>query len=361
MARGRIEKEDIEDVFDTLFGTSNKEEEGRPTSPQSQSNNDQAEDDFKASLSADSIPKNSIPRISMLQDGIPQDTILTDNIRDNVQVGRYHVRVDQNVFDELLPVLTLPEQVVYLRLYRLSWGFHRNWCEAGYGAIAKKTNLAISTVKKAILSLIDRGLVVVLEVGKGTRGTKYEVKLPQDVMPVTKKTEVVSLSRNSILNISVPNDGIPGETISGDSVVVSDTDNIPGNSIPGNSIPVTNIDNKGLPTSVSGNSIPTKASNTNLHNTNNNKIPDDVVDQLKILGVSQKSIERWIEEYGVDEVCLKLDIYRYIAATREEPIDNPPGWLARALKDDYDYPEDYYKKEAQHIGQEIAKKYRGRG
>ena len=64
--------------------------------------------------------------------------------------------------DEILPDLSPPEQIVLRRLYRLSYGFNRQTTDSvGINKLSQKCNLGESTVKRAIKSLSDRGLIIV--------------------------------------------------------------------------------------------------------------------------------------------------------------------------------------------------------
>lgn len=303
------------------------------------------------SMVTETMPPESIARETMLSESMVCQTRDGKNTSehglppsDGIQVGRYHIRVDQNVFDELLPRLSPYEQLVYLRLYRLSWGFKRNYCEVGYTALARATNTSFSTIRRAISSLIDQGFIQVLETGAGKAANKYLVRLPHEVLALDTQTEVCGVSPESMVTESM----------------VTETHGMVTKNMVRESIPGQKALDDEVSTIMSSGTMLSENTNTILNNNKNNNIPDDVVDKLKMLGVNEKSIEKWANKYGVDEIRHKLDVYEYIAATREDRIDNPPGWLARALEEDYDFPEDYYKKKSREFGEQIAKEAKKR-
>jgi DNA-binding transcriptional MocR family regulator len=84
--------------------------------------------------------------------------------------------------DVLLPTLSASAQVVYLQLYRLSYGHGRKTCRIGHPRLAERTHLSQSTVRSALGQLEKRGLVTVREYkfGGAEQGTTYEIHLPAE-------------------------------------------------------------------------------------------------------------------------------------------------------------------------------------
>lgn len=84
------------------------------------------------------------------------------------------------VDDEIMPTLTLAEQSVFRRLYRLSYGFNRQITDSvSLNRLAEKCNLSLAGVKLAIKSLQMKNLIKI--VGDRSRdprgGNKYEIRL----------------------------------------------------------------------------------------------------------------------------------------------------------------------------------------
>lgn len=66
-----------------------------------------------------------------------------------------------DLFDQLLPYLTPSEQVVYLRLWRLTHAEDKTRCALRYEDLAKLSHVSISTLKRVLKKLAHRGLVQV--------------------------------------------------------------------------------------------------------------------------------------------------------------------------------------------------------
>ena len=78
--------------------------------------------------------------------------------------------------DELLPTLNSSEQVLYHRLFRLSYGFNRNYCTVSQSALEDRTNLSRNTIRTAMQSLIKEGLIRIIE-SNNRASTTYRVVL----------------------------------------------------------------------------------------------------------------------------------------------------------------------------------------
>jgi hypothetical protein len=194
------------------------------------------------------IPIKSIPIISMPNTGTPESTALESLIqivdtpqpeleRPPVQKKREQpsVLVDpargwlalpNDVIDKVLPTLSLPEQAVLLRMYRLSRGFGSEVCTIGYVTLGKLCNISRNTVKSAVKSLITSGWIECLEQGAGADHSTYKIKLPLAAVakfgtPKTGRqksgTPDLGVASNGVVvdesdlsNAGIPaNDGIP--------------------------------------------------------------------------------------------------------------------------------------------------------
>jgi|GEM_PF-4165616 len=292
------------------------------------------EHDNEEGVSPQGIPSEGIP-----PQGIPPEGT-REQIVDGVQIGKYHIRVDQNVFDKLLPLLTVYEQVVYMRLYRLSWGFRRNWCEVGYSSLMKSTNTSKNSVIKAIDGLVEKGLVVILRLGDSKSVTKYMVKLPHEALEVERETEVQGVPSQGI-----PFGGIPPQDKS-----------VPSQGIPPQGTPKPNADGDGVLGGVPSQGIPPQGTIT-TYNNNNNIIQEgavDVVDNLvTFFGVTETAAKKWVAEYGPENVEEKMEICRLHMEYQPEKIKNPPGLLAIALREDWGYPEWFLREFAHKAGKEL--------
>jgi hypothetical protein len=127
----------------------------------------------------------------------------------SVPFKRGETSIPNFIWDGLLPLLDPTASLVYLRLYRLSYGFQSNNCTVGIGKLASSLNLGSRTVERAIAKLESVGLVKRLgsNFGKGVKGNTYLVQLPSTSGEFTSakmteaaiSTEGVNLARAVIL------------------------------------------------------------------------------------------------------------------------------------------------------------------
>lgn len=146
------------------------------------------------------MPATGIPTAGTVPAGhsevYPGGTVPTAGIPITGTVRGY-TRIPNAILDELLRTLTAPEQLVYLRLYRLSHGFERDTCAVGYITLGKSTNLGRNTVRRAVEGLVAKRLIVRREEGAGASHTTYTVMSPS--VPTTGTPRV-----------GIPAKGIPG-------------------------------------------------------------------------------------------------------------------------------------------------------
>lgn len=87
--------------------------------------------------------------------------------------------VDLSVDDILMPILTVTEQTLYRRFYRLSYCFGRNWCQVSQPELAKSCNISsLMTVRKGIATLINRHCIKVIEESIQRKPPTYRIYLP---------------------------------------------------------------------------------------------------------------------------------------------------------------------------------------
>jgi hypothetical protein len=81
--------------------------------------------------------------------------------------------------DDLLPTLDPNEQILYIRLFRLSYGFNRNYCTVSQSLLIERTGFSRNTVRTSLQSLTQKGWIKVMEAGNRV-STTYLVVLPRD-------------------------------------------------------------------------------------------------------------------------------------------------------------------------------------
>jgi hypothetical protein len=70
-----------------------------------------------------------------------------------------HSEIPHQVLDHLCRHLEPEEQVIYMQLYRLSWGFGKNTCEISNPRLSERSNVPLSTMKRKVSQLVSKGLV----------------------------------------------------------------------------------------------------------------------------------------------------------------------------------------------------------
>jgi hypothetical protein len=96
-------------------------------------------------------------------------------------------RLDKSLFfsffnemvDDLLPTLDPNEQVLYIRLFRLSYGFNRNYCTVSQSLLIERTGFSRNTIRTSLQSLIQKGWISIAEAGNRV-STTYQVVLPRE-------------------------------------------------------------------------------------------------------------------------------------------------------------------------------------
>ncbi|MGB7291574.1 MAG: hypothetical protein WBD99_05340 [Thermodesulfobacteriota bacterium] len=102
---------------------------------------------------------------------VPQDPPL-------MHPSKAYLMTPQFLFDEVLPTLSPYEQVLLIRLYRLSYGVKRRITDhVGKKSLADKCNMSIAMIKKVLKGLEGRGLIETIpdRSNDPTKGNRYRV------------------------------------------------------------------------------------------------------------------------------------------------------------------------------------------
>jgi hypothetical protein len=100
-------------------------------------------------------------------------------------------RFFNEMVDDLLPTLDSNEQVLYIRLFRLSYGFNRNYCTVSQSLLIERTGFSRNTVRTSLHSLGQKGWLRVAEAGNRV-STTYLVVLPRDKLTQSQNRGVIS-------------------------------------------------------------------------------------------------------------------------------------------------------------------------
>jgi hypothetical protein len=115
----------------------------------------------------------------------PQDPSSSQGLqlRDHLDKSLFF-RFFNEMVDDLLPTLDSNEQVLYIRLFRLSYGFNRNYCTVSQSLLIERTGFSRNTVRTSLQSLAQKGWLRVADAGNRV-STTYLVILPHDKLTRT--------------------------------------------------------------------------------------------------------------------------------------------------------------------------------
>jgi hypothetical protein len=99
---------------------------------------------------------------------------LKDHLNKSLFFGFFNEMVD-----DLLPMLDSNEQVLYIRLFRLSYGFNRNYCTVSQSLLIERTGFSRNTVRTSLQSLARKGWIGIVAAGNRV-STTYRVVLPRE-------------------------------------------------------------------------------------------------------------------------------------------------------------------------------------
>ncbi|MDP2982178.1 MAG: DnaA N-terminal domain-containing protein [Candidatus Latescibacter sp.] len=103
-----------------------------------------------------------------------------NNLSDVIDIHSNFCKLDNDVSDYLFAKLSPSAQSVYLRLYRQSFGWNRNWAAESLPKLTRACNLSLQTVRKAILELELLGCIC-REFSDYHKATVYRVYLPSEI------------------------------------------------------------------------------------------------------------------------------------------------------------------------------------
>jgi hypothetical protein len=210
------------------------------------------------------------------------------------------------VLDELPKIMKPSEWLLYIQLYRLSIGYNRPSCVIGYGALANRTGLGKNTVIRGIETLVNMGLIIARKTDG--EGTEYILGVPKMGIPKT----------------GIPKMGIPN----------NEPEGIPKMGIPNMGIPSSNSPQAGLNEGIPKMGIPNMGT-LQIHSTKDNN--KDTLDMLLSLNIHEEKARALIDHVTYE----KLEMLISFAYDPEMHIKNKPGWVVRAIEDEYALPDDW--------------------
>ncbi|MBN1290554.1 MAG: hypothetical protein JXB48_01855 [Candidatus Latescibacteria bacterium] len=102
------------------------------------------------------------------------------DLSDTINIHSNFCKLDNDVSDHLFAKLSPSAQSVYLRLYRQSFGWNRNWAAESLPKLKNSCNLSLQTVRKSIKELEIKGCIS-KEFSDYHKATVYRVYLPSEI------------------------------------------------------------------------------------------------------------------------------------------------------------------------------------
>lgn len=122
------------------------------------------------------------------------------DMRRKAVIRTNYTRLDHNVEDVLLPTLSVYEQVIYLRLYRLTWGYGRVVWRVTVETLCTVCGMSDRMCQKALNSLEAKGYIARLTDSRKGAGNAYRVYIPDEIevlKPLIKNHTTVSYELDS--------------------------------------------------------------------------------------------------------------------------------------------------------------------
>jgi hypothetical protein len=129
-------------------------------------------------MSDDALPQALSSSVGLTHSAAPRSAGTEFPLQDHFDKALFFGFYNE-VADELLPTLPPAAQVLYSRLFRLSYGFNRNYCTVSQPLLMERTGLSRNTIRTALQTLLDDRWVQIS--GAGNRvSTTYRVILPRE-------------------------------------------------------------------------------------------------------------------------------------------------------------------------------------
>lgn len=111
---------------------------------------------------------------------LPAPSKKASDLSNTISIHSNYCKLDNDISDHLFPRLSPSSQCVYLRLYRQSFGWNRNWAAESLPKLAKSCNLSLQTVRKAIKELETLGCIR-KDFSDYHKATVYRIFLPAEI------------------------------------------------------------------------------------------------------------------------------------------------------------------------------------
>ncbi|HUT44315.1 MAG TPA: DnaA N-terminal domain-containing protein, partial [Desulfobacterales bacterium] len=143
------------------------------------------------------VSKIAIPDSAPLSHS--SDKIISKNrseLSDTINIHSNYCKLDNDVSDYLCAKLTPSAQCVYLRLYRQSFGWNRNWAAESLPKLKSACNLSLQTVRKAINEFEMKGCII-KKFSDYHKATVYRVFLPSEISVTNNAPQLFTIPLKS--------------------------------------------------------------------------------------------------------------------------------------------------------------------
>jgi hypothetical protein len=151
-----------------------------------------------------------VPKKEIIQESTPAEYTEIE-LAENIDFESDYFKLPNNIY-KIAKLQDEKEHCAYIYLFRLSYGWKRNFCRFGYDAILKNTSLSSrSSVIRAVEGLIQKNHIIkIRESRQKESGTLYRVLTPDEILSGIFKLSIVKLSivKLSISKTSIVKMGI---------------------------------------------------------------------------------------------------------------------------------------------------------
>ena len=176
----------------------------------SQSINTEVESDnlVKTFLQTNDIHPLPVAAHNIVQSSVHKRHIMNDkkqsnDLSDTININSNYFKLHNDVSDHLFRTISPSAQSVYLRLYRQSYGWNRNWAAESLPKLTVACNLSLQTVRKAIKELESIGCIK-KQFNDFHKATVYRIYLPSEISIISSAIVNNTMSVNRGLNINIP-------------------------------------------------------------------------------------------------------------------------------------------------------------
>lgn len=306
------EQEQLENIFNNLFKPKNR---SIKTETEEKTEGETVKEE--QSISSSNSHKESLPKENLGKDILSKESLPKTSLGkvDLLKRGNYTV-IDNHILDYVMKKLKPNQFVVYLYLYRKTYGWNNDTNEVSISSSTLQEELGMShvTIGKHISVLEKEGLVQITKEKNRNRSRTYKVILPSQIDDYLPKE---SLGKNYLPkgfnNITeknfrlTPKESLGKKSLGKESQPLKQQDPSESNLASKNNIIKNNIKNNN------------KA--MLLFSSNTVNLPEPIIYNL-VERTNYKNIERWL---------------RFIEDKKDE-IDNPSGFFRCAIEQDWEIP-----------------------